>query len=219
MNLRRMTKYFKAKFFGVAKRKSHQVAAGGKVKFYKPKFEFVELTEWQEVALPRLNEIKVGPYWEYKSTGLFGSGLNIYLKQGEQRFENQKLIKEVVLIPSYRDHNSSLRHVHDFTEGKQINIDYTRISGEAYFQITLPKEVPEAKIELNPRAGTIEVGGGSYIVGGSRSVIDERETSFTNFNTRVNDRVLPRWNRWLNWLLFATGLGLMPFAPWLVLLL
>ena len=97
--------------------------------FYKPKFEFVELTEWQEVALPSLNEIKVGPYWEYKSTGFFSSGLNIYLKQGEQRFENQKLIKEVVLIPSFRDHNSSLRHVHDFTEGKQINLDYTRISG------------------------------------------------------------------------------------------
>ena len=215
MNLRRMTKYFKAKFFGITKRKSHQVAAGGKVHFYKPKFEFVELTEWQEVALPSLNEIKVGPYWEYKSTGLFGSGLNIYLKQGEQRFENQKLIKEVVLIPSFRDHNSSLRHVHDFTEGKQINLDYTRISGEAYYQITLPKEAPEAKIELNPKTGTIEFGGGSYTVGGSSSVVDERETSFTDFNSRVNDRVLPRWNRWLNWLLLATGLGLMPFAPWL----
>ena len=210
-----MTKYFKAKFFGIATRKSHQVAAGGKVHFFKPKFEFVELTEWQEVSVARLNEVKVGPYWEYKSTGFFGSGLNIYFKQDEQRFENHKLIKEVVLVPSFRDHDLSLRHVHDFVDGKQINADYTRINGEAYFQITLPKEAPQANIELNTRTGTIEVGGGSYTVGSSSSVIDERETNFAEFNTKVNERVVPRWNRWLNWILLLTGLGFISTFPWL----
>lgn len=210
-----MTKYFKAKFLGIATRKSHQVAAGGKVQFFKPKFEFIELTEWQEVSISRLDEVKVGPYWEYKSTGLFGSSLNIYFKQGEQRFENQKLIKEVVLVPSFRDHDLSLRHVHDFVDGKQINSDFTRINGEAYFQITLPKEAPQAKIELNPRTGTIEIGGGSYTVGSSSSVVDERETNFTEFNTKVNERVVPRWNRWLNWILLLTGVGFISTLPWL----
>ena len=67
-----MTRYFKAQFFGIVKPKSHQITAGGKVQFFKPKFEFVELTQWQEVPLLMLNQVKVGPFWEFKTTGWFG---------------------------------------------------------------------------------------------------------------------------------------------------
>ena len=210
-----MTRYFKAQFFGIVKPKSHQITAGGKVQFFKPKFEFVELTQWQEVPLLMLNQVKVGPYWEFKTTGWFGSGLDIFFKEGEKRFENQKLIKEVVLIPSFNDHNAALRHVHDFVDGIRINEEYTRIRGEAYFQITIPQNDAKAKVVLNPGNGTVDVGGTMHIVGGSGKFLDEGEKNYEDFNSEVNKRVLPLWNRWLNWLLLATGLGLMPFAPWL----
>ena len=210
-----MTRYFKAQFFGIVKPKSHQITAGGKVQFFKPKFEFVELTQWQEVPLLMLNQVKVGPYWEFKTTGWFGSGLDIFFKEGEKRFENQKLIKEVVLIPSFNDHNAALRHVHDFVDGIRINEEYTRIRGEAYFQITIPQNDAKAKVVLNPGNGTVDVGGTMHIVGGSGKFLDEGETNYEGFNKEVNKRVLPLWNRWLNWLLLATGLGLIPFAPWL----
>jgi hypothetical protein len=209
-----MIKYFKAEFFGLAKRRSHQTTAGGKVQFFKPDFEFVELTDWQEVSLVRLNEVEVGPHWKFKTNGWFGSGLDVFFRTGQKRFENQKLIKEVLLFPNFKDRDPSVRHVHAFTDSVHINPEWTRIQGEAYFQVEVPDAVKDLSVVLNDQTGKMEWGGTTHIVG-QTDTLDESNTDFASFNTRVNQRVLPTWNRWLNWILLLAGVGFLPLLPWL----
>ncbi len=214
-----MIKYFKAEFFGLTKRKSGKTIAGGKVQFFEPKFEYVELSNWEEVPLKALNEVEVGPNWKYKTSGFWGSGLKLFFRDGQKRFENQKLIKDVVLIPNFKDHDASVRHIHDFTSSLRINQDWTRIKGVAYFQIEQPDKVEPKSKEQSPRTGTIDFGGSTIFVGGDSSYRDEQSTDYTTFNTKVNERVLPTWNKWLNWILLLAGFGFLPMIPWLGLTL
>ena len=214
-----MIKYFKAEFFGLTKRKGSKTIAGGKVQFFEPKFEFVELSNWEEVPLKNISEVEVGPNWKYKTSGFFGSGLKLFFRDGQRRFVDQKHVKEVILIPSFKDHDTSVRHIHDFTNFLRINQDWTRINGVAYFQVEQPDEVDLKNIDQPPRTGTIDFGGSAIIVGGHSTYTEEPNTDYTTFNTKVNERVLPTWNRWLNWILLLAGFGFLPMVPWLGMML
>ena len=214
-----MIKYFKAEFFGLTKRKGSKTIAGGKVQFFEPKFEFVELSNWEEVPLKNLSEVEVGPNWKYKTSGFFGSGLKLFFRDGQRRFVDQKHVKEVILIPSFKDHDTSVRHIHDFTNFLRINQDWTRINGVAYFQVEQPDEVDLKNIDQPPRTGTIDFGGSAIIVGGHSTYTEEPNTDYTTFKTKVNERVLPTWNRWLNWILLLAGFGFLPMVPWLGMIL
>ena len=87
--------------------------------------------------------------------------------------------------------------------------------GIAYFSVESPKieEFPNEKDKGTE--GGVDAGGFEIKIGEESTQVDEGEKNYEDFNSEVNKRVLPLWNRWLNWLLLATGLGLMPFAPWL----
>jgi hypothetical protein len=85
----------------------------------------------------------------------------------------------------------------------------------AYFSVDSPKteELPNEKVKGTK--GEVDAGGFEIKIGEESTQVGEGEKNFEDFNSEVNKRVLPLWNRWLNWLLLGTGLGLMPFAPWL----
>jgi hypothetical protein len=87
--------------------------------------------------------------------------------------------------------------------------------GMAYFSVDSPKteELPNEKVKGTK--GEVDAGGFEIKIGEESTQVGEGEKNFEDFNSEVNKRVLPLWNRWLNWLLLGTGLGLMPFAPWL----
>ena len=212
-----MTRFFKADFFGLAELKNGRIAAGGKVQSFEPTFEYVQISNSKEVHLKGIHEIEVGPFWRLEKSR--ASKHVVVFKKDDIRIKDKNLIKDIVLIPEFKDHNLSIRHVHDLGDYQRGSVGDKPNSmifrGIAYFSVESPKieEFPNEKDKGTE--GGVDAGGFEIKIGEESTQVDEGEKNYEDFNSEVNKRVLPLWNRWLNWLLLATGLGLMPFAPWL----
>jgi hypothetical protein len=213
-----MTRFFKADFFGLAELKNGRIAAGGKVQSFEPTFEYVQISNSKEVSLKGIHEIEVGPFWRLEESR--ARKHVVVFKKDDLRIIDKNVLKDVILIPDFKDHNRRIRHLHDLVG------DYQRGSvgdkpnsmifrGMAYFSVDSPKteELPNEKVKGTK--GEVDAGGFEIKIGEESTQVGEGEKNFEDFNSEVNKRVLPLWNRWLNWLLLGTGLGLMPFAPWL----
>jgi TRAP-type C4-dicarboxylate transport system permease small subunit len=213
-----MTRFFKADFFGLAELKNGRIAAGGKVQSFEPTFEYVQISNSKEVSLKGIHEIEVGPFWRLEESR--ARKHVVVFKKDDLRIIDKNVLKDVILIPDFKDHNRRIRHLHDLVG------DYQRGSvgdkpnsmifrGMAYFSVDSPttEELPNEKVKGTK--GEVDAGGFEIKIGEESTQVGEGEKNFEDFNSEVNKRVLPLWNRWLNWLLLATGLGLMPFAPWL----
>ena len=213
-----MTRFFKADFFGLAELKNGRIAAGGKVQSFEPTFEYVQISNSKEVSLKGIHEIEVGPFWRLEESR--ARKHVVVFKKDDLRIIDKNVLKDIVLIPDFKDHNRRIRHLHDLVG------DYQRGSvgdkpnsmifrGMAYFSVDSPKteELPNEKVKGTK--GEVDAGGFEIKIGEESTQVGEGEKNFEDFNSEVNKRVLPLWNRWLNWLLLGTGLGLMPFAPWL----
>jgi hypothetical protein len=212
-----MTRFFKADFFGLAELKNGRIAAGGKVQSFEPTFEYVQISNSKEVSLKGIHEIEVGPFWRLEESRA-GKHVVVF-KKDDLRIIDKNVLKDIVLIPDFKDHNKRIRHLHDLGDYQRGSVGDKPNSmifrGMAYFSVDSPKteELPNEKVKGTK--GEVDAGGFEIKIGEESTQVGEGKKNFEDFNSEVNKRVLPLWNRWLNWLLLATGLGLMPFAPWL----
>jgi hypothetical protein len=212
-----MTRFFKADFFGLAELKNGRIAAGGKVQSFEPTFEYVQISNSKEVSLKGIHEIEVGPFWRLEESR--ARKHVVVFKKDDLRIIDKNVLKDVILIPDFKDHNRRIRHLHDLGDYQRGSVGDKPNSmifrGMAYFSVDSPKteELPNEKVKGTK--GEVDAGGFEIKIGEESTQVGEGEKNYEDFNSEVNKRVLPLWNRWLNWLLLATGLGLMPFAPWL----
>lgn len=211
-----MTRFFKADFFGLAELKNGRIAAGGKVQSFEPTFEYVQISNSKEVHLKGIHEIEVGPFWRLEKSR--ARKHVVVFKKDDIRIKDKNLIKDIVLIPDFKDQNKRIRHVHDLGDYQRGSVgtkpNSSIFKGIAYFSVEIP-QIENRPIQERNETGDIDTGGFDINIGEETTKVNEGVKNYEDFNSEVNKRVLPLWNRWLNWLLLATGLGLMPFAPWL----